>query len=103
MSDDPIVELMARLLYGDSTEFPYDRMPETTHQNHERAARKFLAALSERGLKVLPVEATDAMTAFSCDEHTGPCSRKLGTAGVWRAMAAAFDPSQLEAKNGHQE
>ena len=88
---DAVVSLIARLLYGDSEEFPYERMPETVHRNHEAAAQRFLSALSDAGLAVLPLEATDEMR-----RDVYPALGGWTSPQVWRRMAAAFHPSQLE-------
>ena len=55
-------------------------------------ADAILSALSDAGLAVLPLEATGVMGIRGLSVG-GP---RCGASHIWKAMAAAFHPSQLE-------
>ena len=99
MGDDPIVELMAVAVSNaiNTDDFGWNAMTDFGKETYRDHARAILTALSERGLKVLPVEATEEI-AQGMGTGKGEGATAIARQ-YWRQGAAAFDPSQLEAKD----
>ena len=90
MTSDPVVELMADAMCRDTNkDYGLSNADEFQAQIYRDNAVAILSALSDAGLGVLPLEATDMMHSAG-----RPYTKMPHTA--WFDMAAAFRPSQLE-------